>query len=89
MILSCTGTHEGISEENTAVMVSGQLKICAVGSSFDEVERNSFCSHRDFCSFKTIAIFMATPVAYGSPQPRDWIQASVMTYATVTATLDP
>ena len=33
--------------------------------------------------------FMATPVAYGRSQARDWIQAIVATYAAAAATPDP
>ena len=32
---------------------------------------------------------MAAPAAYGSPQARDWIQATAVTYATAAATPDP
>ena len=32
---------------------------------------------------------MAAPVAYGSDQARDWIQATAATHAMAAATLDP
>lgn len=39
--------------------------------------------------FVCLFVFMATPMAYGRPQARDWIRASAAAYATGAATWDP